>query len=246
MASRPRSTTVIPEDYDQFRDWDGCPEDDNDRDDIPDRYDDCPDTPEDWDDFEDEDGCPEYDNDRDGFADEDDECPNHAEDEDGFEDTDGCPDVDNDRDGLLDEEDDCPNDPETPNGYQDDDGCPDEVPRNLTQIVGVIRGINFKVDSDVLKESSYSILDKAAKILHQYEDIGLEIQGHASAEGDDEYNLDLSQRRAESVMNYFISKGISERRLVAIGFGESMPIAEDTQDGRVLNRRVEFHIITGD
>ncbi len=235
-----------PEDYDQFRDGDGCPEDDNDRDEIPDRYDDCPDTPEDWDEFEDDDGCPEDDNDRDGFADEDDECPNHAEDEDGFEDADGCPEKDNDRDGILDPDDLCPNDPENPNGYQDDDGCPDEVPRNLTQIVGVIRGINFKVDSDELKESSFPVLDNAAGILHKYEDIGLEIQGHASAEGDDDYNLDLSQRRAESVMNYLISKGISESRLIAVGYGETMPIAEDTPDGRVLNRRVEFHIITGD
>ncbi len=235
----------LPEDYDHYHDDDGCPEEDNDRDGVPDRHDDCPDTPEDWDDFQDEDGCPEYDNDRDGFPDEEDDCPNHAEDEDGFEDADGCPETDNDRDGFVDEEDLCPNDPENPNGFQDEDGCPDEVPPNLTKIVGVIRGINFKVDSDVLKESSFTVLDEAAEILLKYEEICLEIQGHASAEGAEEYNLDLSQRRAESVMNYFIAKGISERRLVAIGYGESRPIAEDSQDGRVLNRRVEFHIITG-
>jgi len=235
----------LPEDFDHYHDDDGCPEEDNDRDGVPDRSDACPDTPEDWDDFEDSDGCPEYDNDRDGFPDEEDDCPNHAEDEDGFEDGDGCPETDNDFDGFLDEDDLCPNDPENPNGFQDEDGCPDEVPPNLTKIVGVIRGINFKVDSDVLKESSYKVLDEAATILNKYDEICLEIQGHASAEGAEEYNLDLSQRRAESVMNYFISKGISERRLVAIGYGESRPIAEDSQDGRVLNRRVEFHIITG-
>ncbi len=235
----------LPEDFDSYHDDDGCPEEDNDRDGVPDRHDRCPDTPEDWDDYEDDDGCPEYDNDRDGFPDEEDDCPNHPEDEDGFEDADGCPENDNDNDGFLDENDVCPNDPENANGYEDEDGCPDEVPRNISKIVGVIRGINFKVDSDVLKESSYPTLNQAAKTLAKYPDICLEIQGHASAEGDDEYNLDLSQRRAESVMNYFIDKGISDKRLVAIGYGESRPIAEDSQDGRVLNRRVEFHIITG-
>ena len=111
--------------------------------------------------------------------------------------------------------------------------------------MGVIRGINFKVDSDELKPSSYTVLDQAAATLSKYDDIALEIQGHASAEGDDDYNLDLSQRRAESVMRYLISKGISERRLVAIGYGETRPLEEDTPDGRVINRRVEFHLITG-
>jgi outer membrane protein OmpA-like peptidoglycan-associated protein/opacity protein-like surface antigen len=235
----------LPEDFDYYHDDDGCPEEDNDRDGVPDQYDRCPDTPEDLDDYEDEDGCPEFDNDRDGFPDEEDDCPNHPEDEDGFEDADGCPETDNDYDGVLDADDVCPNDPENANGYEDEDGCPDEVPRNLTKIVGVIRGINFKVDSDELKPSSYSVLDQAATTLSKYDDIALEIQGHASAEGEDDYNLDLSQRRAESVMRYLISKGISERRLVAIGYGETRPLEEDTPDGRVINRRVEFHLITG-
>jgi len=223
----------------------GGPPDDPDGDGIPSKVDDCPDVPEDFDDFEDWDGCPEEDNDADTFLDWEDDCPNHAEDEDGFEDADGCPETDNDYDGVLDGDDVCPNDPENANGYEDEDGCPDEVPRNLTKIVGVIRGINFKVDSDELKPSSYSVLDEAAATLLKYDDIALEIQGHASAEGDDDYNMDLSQRRAESVMRYLISKGISERRLVAIGYGETRPLEEDTPDGRVINRRVEFHLITG-
>ncbi len=235
----------LAEDFDHYHDDDGCPEEDNDRDGIPDRYDKCPETPEDFDDWEDEDGCPDGDNDGDGFPDEEDECPMHAEDEDGFQDADGCPEKDNDNDGLVDKDDLCPNDPENANGYQDDDGCPDEVPVNLTKIVGVIRGINFKVDSDELKPSSFTVLNEAAAILREHEDICLEIQGHASAEGDDDYNMDLSQRRAESVMRYLVNQGISEKRLVAIGYGETRPIAEDTQDGRVLNRRVEFHLITG-
>ncbi len=223
----------------------GGPPDDPDGDGIPSKVDDCPDVPEDFDEFEDWDGCPDTDNDRDGFPDDEDECPNHSEDEDGFEDADGCPEKDNDRDGVMDKDDLCPNDPENPNGFEDEDGCPDEVPPNLLSIVGVIRGINFKVDSDELKESSFKTLNDAADILMKYEEICLEIQGHASAEGDDNYNMELSQRRAESVMRYLVNRGISERRLVAIGFGETQPIAEDSQDGRVLNRRVEFHIITG-
>ena len=235
----------LAEDYDHYHDDDGCPEEDNDRDGILDKYDKCPETPEDFDEYKDEDGCPEEDNDRDGFPDDEDDCPNHPEDEDGFEDADGCPEKDNDRDGIVDKDDLCPNDAENPNGFEDEDGCPDEVPPNLLSIVGVIRGINFKVDSDELKESSFKTLDDAADILIKYEEICLEIQGHASAEGDDQYNLELSQRRAESVMRYLVNRGISDRRLLAIGFGETRPIAEDSLDGRVLNRRVEFHIITG-
>ncbi len=232
-----------PEDMDGFEDRDGCPEKDNDQDGIPDKEDRCPDQPEDKDGQSDSDGCPDGDNDGDGLRDEVDKCPLKPEDDDGFEDVDGCPEPDNDRDGLLDKEDTCPNDPETPNGYQDLDGCPDEIPQDLTKFVGIIRGINFKLDSDELKPESLPLLNEAAEILNKYKDIRVEIQGHASADGDDAHNLDLSQRRAESVMSYLISQGLGENRLTAIGYGETRPIAEDSPDGRVINRRVEFHIL---
>jgi OmpA-OmpF porin, OOP family len=117
-----------PEDFDGFKDEDGCPDPDNDNDGIPDVDDRCPNVPEDRDGIEDQDGCPESedgDRDGDGIPDSKDKCPDEPEDRDGFQDEDGCPDPDNDKDGIPDKLDQCPNDPEDKDGFQDQDGCPD-------------------------------------------------------------------------------------------------------------------------
>jgi OmpA-OmpF porin, OOP family len=117
-----------PEDFDDFKDEDGCPDPDNDNDGILDVDDRCPNVPEDHDGDEDEDGCPEAndgDRDGDGILDSNDKCPDDPEDRDGFQDKDGCPDPDNDKDGILDKNDQCPNDPEDKDGFEDTDGCPD-------------------------------------------------------------------------------------------------------------------------
>jgi outer membrane protein OmpA-like peptidoglycan-associated protein len=117
-----------PEDFDGFKDEDGCPDPDNDNDGILDVDDRCPNTPEDHDGDEDEDGCPEGsdgDRDGDGILDSHDKCPDDPEDRDGFEDKDGCPEPDNDKDGILDKDDQCPLDPEDKDGFEDSDGCPD-------------------------------------------------------------------------------------------------------------------------
>jgi outer membrane protein OmpA-like peptidoglycan-associated protein len=117
-----------PEDFDGFKDEDGCPDPDNDNDGILDVDDRCPDVPEDKDGHDDQDGCPENedgDRDGDGIPDRKDKCPDEPEDRDGFQDQDGCPDPDNDQDGIPDKTDQCPNDPEDKDGFQDQDGCPD-------------------------------------------------------------------------------------------------------------------------
>jgi OOP family OmpA-OmpF porin len=117
-----------PEDFDGFKDEDGCPDPDNDNDGIPDINDRCPNVPEDRDGDHDEDGCPEAsdgDRDGDGIPDSMDKCPDEPEDRDGFQDQDGCPDPDNDQDGIPDKVDQCPNDPEDKDGFEDQDGCPD-------------------------------------------------------------------------------------------------------------------------
>jgi OmpA-OmpF porin, OOP family len=117
-----------PEDFDGFKDEDGCPDPDNDNDGIPDVDDRCINVPEDRDGDHDEDGCPEGDEgdrDGDGILDSKDKCPDDPEDRDGFQDEDGCPDPDNDKDGIPDKVDRCPNDPEDKDGFQDEDGCPD-------------------------------------------------------------------------------------------------------------------------
>ncbi|HEX5064343.1 MAG TPA: OmpA family protein [Kofleriaceae bacterium] len=244
------------EDKDGFQDDDGCPDNDNDGDGVPDASDKCAMEPEDKDGFEDDDGCPEADNDKDGIPDASDKCPNEAEDKDGFQDDDGCPDPDNDGDGVPDGSDKCPDQPETKNGYQDDDGCPDEIPQKVKQFTGVIQGINFKVNDAALLPASNKTLDKAVAVLKEFGDLKLEIQGHTDdqpikAGGKFADNKALSQARAETVKAYFVSKGIEEGRLTAVGFGDEQPVVAPTglkgaklNSARAKNRRVEFKLVS--
>mgnify|MGYP002631741547 CR=1 FL=1 len=231
------------EDKDDFQDEDGCPDLDDDGDGVPDEDDACRLVAEDVDGFEDKDGCPDDDNDGDGILDKDDRCRDKAEDADGFEDMDGCPELDNDADGFMDTEDACTNAMETWNSYLDQDGCPDEVPADLAEFAGAIPAIQFKLDSATLLPKSKPVLDKAARALNRYPDLGVEIQGHASSDGDDEHNLRLSQDRTEAVREYLISRGVDPDRLRARGYGETQPVAtNDTEEGRGQNRRVEFKL----
>lgn len=107
----------------------------------------------------------------------------------------------------------------------------------------VLRGINFKVNSAVIKSESYPILNDAADLLKQHPDVKVEIAGHASSEGNPTHNLTLSQLRAESVRTYLINSGIEGARLTARGYGITQPIADNsTEPGRQQNRRIEFRI----
>jgi len=213
---------------------------DRDGDGVPDDVDQCPDVPEDRDGFQDEDGCPDYDNDRDGVYDTQDECPNEAEDRDGFQDMDGCPDYDNDKDGIPDNSDNCPNHPETVNGFKDQDGCPDEQPKEIKQKL-VLHGVNFKTASAELLEESYYVLEKVFNNLEAFPHVKVEIAGHTDSQGNDEYNKTLSHDRAKAVMNYLVLRGIDQDRLVARGYGETQPVADNaTPEGRAKNRRVEL------
>ncbi len=236
----------VAEDKDGFQDEDGCAEADNDGDGLLDAADKCPLEPEDKDKFEDEDGCPDPDNDKDGIADAADQCPLEPETKNKYKDEDGCPEGDKDKDGIPDEIDKSPDAPETYNGYQDGDGSPDEIPKAVKKFTGVIAGINFELNSDKLTKASTPLLDKAVAVLLEFTDIKMEIQGHTSADGDDAANLDLSQRRAASVARYFIEKGVAPDRVIAKGFGETMPVAKDDAAGRKKNRRVEFKLIIDD
>lgn len=238
----------VAEDKDNFEDGDGCPDTDNDGDGIEDVNDKCPMEPEDKDNFQDDDGCPDFDNDGDGIPDSLDKCPNLPEDIDLFEDDDGCPDYDNDKDGIADTVDNCISEPETYNGYKDDDGCPDTLIRpsekETTVLNTKLRAINFKTGSAELLPVSFAALDFIADFLKQYSHLRYEIQGHTDDQGSDEYNLVLSAARAGTVRAYLLSKGIPESSILAIGYGETMPIADNkTANGRALNRRVEFKII---
>jgi len=239
----------IPEDKDNFEDEDGCPEGDkNDRDGdtILDHLDRCPDDPEDFDEHEDDDGCPDPDNDHDRILDVDDLCPNDAEDYDKFEDEDGCPDLDNDKDRILDKDDRCPIEPEEYNNFQDEDGCPDRHGARLTDIgIVTLEPIHFEYNKAIIKRESYYILDAVHASLEGNPDLTLvEVAGHTDERGDDAYNLDLSQRRAEAVVKYLVDKGIDGKRLEAQGYGETQPIAKShTEKAWATNRRVEFLIL---
>ncbi len=234
------------EDFDEFEDDDGCPEDDNDGDGIKDPRDDCPLDPEDRDGFEDSDGCPELDNDDDGIKDRKDRCPDAAEDFDRWEDTDGCPERDNDSDGIPDKRDRCPDDPETRNNFEDKDGCPDEIPVEVKRFTGVIRGITFETNKAVIRPTSQGTLLDALDVLEEYPDVRLEVQGHTDDVGNDQFNLELSQARAEAVVTWFVERGIDPARFRAVGYGETLPIADNNSDaGRAENRRVEFKLIEG-
>jgi outer membrane protein OmpA-like peptidoglycan-associated protein len=108
-----------------------------------------------------------------------------------------------------------------------------------------LRGIYFDFDKATIKPESRPALDDAAKILRDNPTVNVEIQGHTDSKGSDSYNLNLSDRRAWSVVSYLVQNyGIDKARLTAKGYGEARPVAtNDTDSGRTLNRRVEFVIL---
>jgi outer membrane protein OmpA-like peptidoglycan-associated protein len=222
------------EDQDGYQDFDGCPDRDNDGDGVPDADDGCPDEVEDVDGFEDDDGCPDPDNDGDGILDANDRCPDEAEDQDGFQDDDGCVDPDDDADGVLDVNDRCPG---TPAGVPVDSvGCPTVSRIDAPQ---VLSGVTFRDGSADLAPASYATLDSVVATLRAYPDLEVEVQGHTSDVGDDGRNLQLSQRRAEAVVAYLVSKGVESRRLTPVGYGETQPLVpNDTPSRRAQNERI--------
>ncbi len=108
-----------------------------------------------------------------------------------------------------------------------------------------LRGVSFDSAKSTIKPESYPVLDEAAKILKDNPTIHVEIQGHTDYMGSYEYNQNLSKARATAVVNYFImNHNIDANRLVAQGYGETRPIADNrSESGRELNRRIEFVVI---
>jgi outer membrane protein OmpA-like peptidoglycan-associated protein len=109
-----------------------------------------------------------------------------------------------------------------------------------------LRGIYFDFNSAIIKPMSYPVLDDAAKTLLAYPKMRIEISGHTDSIGSDSYNQRLSQMRAESVRNYLVqTHGIDPSRIIAIGYGESMPIADNrSRAGRDQNRRIEYKVLS--
>ena len=206
----------------------GC-ELDGDGDGVVDALDKCPGTPAGV--KVDANGC-ELDSDGDGVVDRLDQCPGtpagrkvNAK---------GC-DLDSDGDGVIDAMDQCPN---TPAGDRvDSKGC------SLPKVIN-LKGVNFDNDKDTLRPDAVAILDEAAATLKRYPGMKVEVAGHTDNRSSDAHNLDLSQRRAKAVMDYFVGKGVEAGRLSAKGYGEAEPIADNGKaDGRAQNRRVELRIL---
>ena len=104
--------------------------------------------------------------------------------------------------------------------------------------------IQFALNKAEVLSVSFALLDEIAKVIQENPHVQkVSIEGHASAEGDDNYNLTLSKARAEAVRAYLVGKGVAAERLASAGHGETKPLAtNDTEEGREKNRRVEFHI----
>ncbi len=166
---------------------------------------------------------------------------------------------DTDGDGIPDDQDLCPTRPEDYNGITDEDGCPDgeatsqPSPLLMTARIDTVIlregsiftlfGVNFETDKWVIRAESIPILEENAKLFRRYPRMVVEIRGHTDSVGSDEYNLLLSQRRAEAVRRWLISYGVDSSRITAVGYGETDPVADNaTELGRARNRRIEFYI----
>ncbi len=107
-----------------------------------------------------------------------------------------------------------------------------------------LENIFFDFDKTTLKSESFVELDKVVEFLANNPSVEVEIAGHTDSKGSDDYNLNLSQGRAEAVVGYLIDNGVDEFRLVAQGYGETKPLeTNETDEGRAVNRRVEFTVL---
>jgi OOP family OmpA-OmpF porin len=233
---------------------------DTDGDGVTDDLDKCPDTPAGT--AVDSSGCPlPMDDDGDGVTNDIDKCPGTPA---GAKvDASGC-EIDSDGDGVGDSRDQCPN---TPAGAKVDergceldtdgdgvvdsqDKCPDTPKGDRVDATGCsfkeeikLPGVVFETNSAELKPESLPVLEGAIATLKRYPEIGIEVAGHTDSRGSDAFNLDLSARRAETVLKYLQDGGVSNA-LKSRGYGERQPIGSNsTDDGRQQNRRVVLRVL---
>ena len=198
-------------------------------------------------------GCPDRDND--GIADKDDKCPDVA----GKAELAGCPDRDDD--GIADNEDACPD----VKGLAQFKGCPDTdgdgIPDNLDKCPDVAgnvanngcpevsiaplleKSVYFKSDGDAVMDKNMTELNEIAAFINEHPDVVVSVAGYADDRESAEYNLRLSEKRTDFVINYLKKKVISSVKIEKAFFGKTKPVAENTTaEGRALNRRVEIRI----
>ncbi|MFA5330683.1 MAG: thrombospondin type 3 repeat-containing protein [Prolixibacteraceae bacterium] len=211
----------------------GCPDADGDG--VADKDDKCPDTPKGV--KVDATGCP-LDQDKDGVHDGIDKCPDTPA---GVVvDINGCP-VDTDGDGVADYLDECP----TVAGPKDNKGCPviekaAEVSPEMT-----IEPVYFEYDKSNILQVEKAKIEKLVKLLKSNSNYNVDLTGNADSKGTEEYNMKLSERRINSVVKAITSSGVKAVQISKQKpLGEANPAAtNDTEEGRALNRRVEFEVI---
>lgn len=119
-----------------------------------------------------------------------------------------------------------------------------EEPKVIERII--ISAIRFDFDKAVIRPEFYPLLDEGIERLKKHPERKVEIEGHTCSIGPAEYNMGLSIRRAQSVKDYLVEKGISADRLSIKGYGLTKPAADNkTLEGRRINRRVEFNVLNG-
>lgn len=235
----------------------GCP--DRDRDGLADYQDSCPDNAgpveskgcpdKDGDGILDQDdACPEEagtnalkgcpDSDGDGITNADDKCPDEA----GPKSTSGCPDMD--KDGIADLDDKCPD----VFGKKEFNGCPPPTPKKIQitkKKIVILEKVFFKTARATIKSESLPLLNDVATVLKDNAWIKkVQVEGHTDDLGRLNYNLKLSQSRAEEVVKHLIGQGVSAERLEAVGYGPNKPLdPAKTKEARANNRRVEFTIL---
>ena len=170
------------------------------------------------------------DDDKDGVLNSADKCPATPA---GVEvDTNGCK-VDNDidKDGVLNDKDICPN---TPLGEAvNSDGCPKKITLHA----------KFEYNSAEIKAESSDLIQKYADFLNKYTNYSTKIVGYTDSRGSEAYNQKLSEKRANSVMNALVEKGVNPKQLSSSGKGEANPVADNaTSEGRAQNRRIEAEL----
>ena len=236
-----------------LEEFNGCP--DTDGDGIPDKDDSCPTTA----------GLAEFngcaDTDGDGIADPNDKCPDVAglakfggcpdSDGDGIEDAkDACPEVaglrrfrgcaDTDGDGIADPKDKCPNEV----GPADNDGCPNPTEEAIEALNELGATVQFELNKADLKPEAIELLINVYDIMTKFGNTNFSIEGHTDTSGPKAFNQKLSEDRAEKVKSHLVEKGVDGTRLSTKGFGEDSPkVSNNTRDGRITNRRVEFKVL---
>jgi OmpA-OmpF porin, OOP family len=226
----------------------GCPlPGDRDKDGIFDVDDACPDEPGIKDDDPEKNGCPPRDADKDGIFDAQDACVNDP----GIRTTDpltnGCPPPkDTDKDGIIDPEDACPAAPGPRDPDPKKNGCP--AARVEQGQIKILERVEFENNSAKLRPESDRILNAVLTVMKEHPEFTkLGVEGHTDNRGAAGHNLDLSRRRAASVMKWLVDHGVTATRLSSKGLGMTKPIdSNDSDAGRQNNRRVEFHILEKD